>query len=505
MALTATADSRVVDDVSRVLGLRDQFMWRASFNRPRLVYEVRAKTGNKSKTIEEISEYVRQRQSQTGLIYCLSRRDCEVVCDGIQKALPQFAGKVSYYHAELDPAEREARQNRWSRDGLKLICATLAFGMGVNKPNVRYVIHYSMPKSLANYYQEAGRCGRDGLGGQCILYFSYKDRATQEAMIRDDKNGRRDTTALESELHALRHMALYAVERATCRRKLVLDYFGETDFDAHVGCNGLCDNCRDERPFELRDFGKHASALVKLHRQITSNPAATRHGCAPNVTQKGLFDAYRGGDNAQLRKLRASDAPLFGHGKCLKKDELETVIGRLVIEDVLMERSVETSSGFPIDYVFAGSRYGDFESDAGSTFEFYVRLTAAEARRLPQAERRSVVPCSKASHTEEEWLDAGPSSRKARPVPGRCHITPGAVYRKSEACQNTTRRSAASFQTAQQCQQTDSSIEKEIEERLERWRRATSENQGVMSYQIISEEHVQAIAREKPRTVRAHR
>ena len=212
MALTATADARVVADVSATLALRrDAFSWTASFNRPRLRYEVRPKT-SKPKAIEQIAAHVRAHADESGLVYCLSRRDCEVVCEALGKQLGARA-RVAYYHAELDADERERRQRRWSRGEIKLIVATLAFGMGVNKPDVRYVFHFSMPKSLANYYQESGRAGRDGLGALCVLFFAWKDRAIHQAMI-TDKTGRRggapkSQAAVDAELAALRACLLY--------------------------------------------------------------------------------------------------------------------------------------------------------------------------------------------------------------------------------------------------------------------------------------------------------
>ncbi|KAJ8608919.1 hypothetical protein CTAYLR_005281 [Chrysophaeum taylorii] len=506
MALTATADSRVVDDVSRVLGLRQPFSWRSSFNRPKLDYQVRHKGNKKKQVLKEVADYVRQRQNETGLIYCLSRRDCEKVSEELQNALPgSFARKISFYHAEVDAAEREDRQRRWSRGELKVICATLAFGMGVNKPDVRYVIHYSMPKSLANYYQESGRCGRDGLGGQCVLYFSFKDRATQEVMIRDEKkNGPRDAKAVDQELHALRAMALYAAEKVKCRRRVVLDYFGETGFDPAKGCRDLCDNCRDKRPHEERDFTSHATNVVKLLRQITSTTPTRAGGAANNITRAGLVDAYRGSANRQMEKIRATNAPLFAAGSRLGKKDVEQLVDRLVLEDVLSERSVENSSGYNNDYVFQGSRARDFENATpNAKFTISVRLNGAgaeaEAARRRAQQQRGVDPRRRDEFDEgPAWLPqvartpAAPrdqrASRPARPPRTSCP-TAAATPRDESAV------------SASSATRGDDALRKAVSDRLTSWRQRVSDENTLMLYQVVSEEHIRTIAREAPRTI----
>jgi ATP-dependent DNA helicase RecQ len=214
MALTATATERVRADIVKQLHLRSPACYVASFNRPNLTYRVAAKSG----AYEQILSYVRARPGEGGIIYTQARKTAEslaakLTADGV-KALP--------YHAGLAGGARSANQEAFLRDEARVVCATIAFGMGINKPNVRFVIHYDLPKNIEGYYQETGRAGRDGLPGECLLLFSPGDRVKQMRFI-DEKPDPKEREIARAQLEQMIHYA----EVATCRREFLLGYFGE--------------------------------------------------------------------------------------------------------------------------------------------------------------------------------------------------------------------------------------------------------------------------------------
>ncbi len=231
MALTATATERVRQDIVALLTLREPSCYVASFNRPNLTYRVIAK----HKPYRQVLEFLRGRPKESGIVYCQARKTAESVAE----RLNEDGVKAKPYHAGLTTKERTQHQELFLRDEVRVICATIAFGMGINKPNVRFVVHYDLPKNIEGYYQETGRAGRDGLPSECVLLFSAGDVVKQQRFIDEKPNPKERNIAHEQ----LRQMVHYA-ESSGCRRGELLGYFGEKP--GQDNCGG-CDNCLSPR------------------------------------------------------------------------------------------------------------------------------------------------------------------------------------------------------------------------------------------------------------------
>jgi len=231
MALTATATGRVRADIVTHLRLREPEVFVASFNRPNLTYRVVAK----DHPLQQIVEFVKKREGECGIVYCASRATTEKIAAGLARR--GFAARA--YHAGLDGRTRAENQEHFLRDDTRIICATIAFGMGINKPNVRWIIHHDLPKNIEGYYQETGRAGRDGLPGDCLLLFSAGDVAKQTHFLAEI-SGEQEREVARAQLRQMVHYA----ETAACRRVELLAYFGET---FPVASCGACDNCLEPR------------------------------------------------------------------------------------------------------------------------------------------------------------------------------------------------------------------------------------------------------------------
>ncbi len=290
MALTATATERVRADIIKQLRLRAAACHVASFNRPNLTYRVIAK----SKPYQQVRELVRRRPSESGIVYCLSRLGAESVA----RRLRADGVKAAPYHAGLEKEERSANQERFLRDEVQVICATIAFGMGVHKPNIRFVVHYDLPKSVEGYYQETGRAGRDGLPSECLLLFSPGDAVKYQQFIEEKPDEREREVARQQ----LRQTVEYA-ESAACRRYDLLRYFGE-EFAAS-GCQA-CDNCLSPRQtFDGTDAARKLLSAVYRIRERSGFDVGLKH----------IAEVLTGANTEKVRSMGHEGLSVYGAGK----------------------------------------------------------------------------------------------------------------------------------------------------------------------------------------------
>src|SRR5436190_3875951 len=292
MALTATATERVRKDIVQQLELRDARCYVASFNRPNLAYRVVPK----SAPYEQVLTFIRGRPNESGIVYCASRKSA----DSLAARLNEDGVSAKPYHAGLTAVERTKNQELFLRDDVRVITATIAFGMGINKPNVRFVVHHDLPKNIESYYQETGRAGRDGLPSECALLFSASDVVKQRRFI-EEKSEREQCVAQEQ----LRDMIHYA-ETRDCRRATLLKYFGE-EFSA--SCSG-CDNCMEPR--ETFDGTVRAQKFLSCIYRIYE-----RHGFGFGLNH--VVDVLAGAETEGIRQRDHNELSTYGIGRDVKR------------------------------------------------------------------------------------------------------------------------------------------------------------------------------------------
>ncbi|MFN3407659.1 MAG: DNA helicase RecQ [Limisphaerales bacterium] len=288
MALTATATERVRADILQQLRLREPRVYVASFNRPNLTYRV----APKAKGYEQLLAFVRNRPREAGIVYCASRAGAEKLAERLNRD----GVKARAYHAGLTAAERSGNQELFLRDEVRVICATIAFGMGINKPNVRFVVHFDLPKNIESYYQETGRAGRDGLPSECLLLFNAGDAVKQTRFI-DEKPDPREREIARAQLRQMVHYA----ETAGCRRVELLEYFGEPWKD---GCGG-CDNCLSPR--ETFDGTVSAQKFLSCVYRI-------RQHSGFSVGLNHVVEVLTGADTEKVRQWGHKQLTTYGIG-----------------------------------------------------------------------------------------------------------------------------------------------------------------------------------------------
>eukprot|EP00062_Callorhinchus_milii_P002136 gi/632938039/ref/XP_007903513.1/ PREDICTED: Bloom syndrome protein [Callorhinchus milii] len=348
MALTATATPRVQKDILNQLKMLNPQEFTMSFNRDNLKYEVLPK--RPKKIADECTEWIKKNYPRdSGIVYCLSRRECDTVAETLRnRGLAALA-----YHAGLKDSNRELVQNKWiNQDGCQVICATIAFGMGIDKPDVRYVIHATLPKSVEGYYQESGRAGRDGETSHCILYYSYHDVTRIRRLIQMEKDGNQHTK--QTHINNLYSMVHYCENMLECRRTQLLAYFGENGFDpkfCKANPDATCDNCIRVKSYKTINVTEVVKNIVRFVQEHCSNSGGRYSGqSSTRLTLNMLVDIFLGGKNARIQ------SGIFGTGAAYTRHNAERLFRKLVLDKILREDLYITANDQAVAYIASGEK-----------------------------------------------------------------------------------------------------------------------------------------------------
>ncbi len=314
IALTATATPKVQSDIVKNLGLRNAKIFISSFNRANLYYEIQPKV-KKDQTVKSIVKYISGHKGKSGIIYTLNRKTTEELAD----MLMANGIKAVAYHAGLDSKLRAERQDLFLNEDVQVIVATIAFGMGIDKPDIRFVIHFNIPKSIENYYQETGRAGRDGMEGNCILYYSHKDVSKLEHFLRDKPLSEREV------MSQLIHETVAFAESSACRRKILLHYFGENYETKNCG---NCDNCL--HPKEKLEAKENAVKVLKAVKALDER-----------FTAEYTMQVLMGKPTPQILMYRHEQLEVFGIGKEDDHHYWNSLIRQMLLNNLIKKDIVE--------------------------------------------------------------------------------------------------------------------------------------------------------------------
>ena len=387
LALTATATEIVKTDVQHNLGMKNCKLFSQSFNRPNLMYEMFPKPGTTNGLQKAIANIIRTKHNrEAGIIYCFSRKNCEDLASKLHK---EEKIQAAHYHAGMSAEERSTTQKRWQSGQIKIIVATIAFGMGIDKPDVRFVIHHSVPWTLEGYYQETGRAGRDGELSYCYLYFSSKDVVRLKRMLFSDKEIPQEQK--ERKLEMLKKMEQFCQNHSDCRRSQVLNYFNERFTKEQ--CNATCDNCWNKYETEIRDYTDVAATAISLVLDAHSSPDK-------GISVINCIDAFVG---SKRHGRDLSHLKHFGHGKHLKRGEAERLFYHLLLEDAIQEKQEMNRGGFPHETVVPGRKYRQFAER-----KIPVKLEVVVSKEQPTANS----PKKRSKKAQLPWSTDVPSPRR---------------------------------------------------------------------------------------------
>jgi ATP-dependent DNA helicase RecQ len=383
IALTATATPKVQDDILKILDMHDANVYISSFNRDNLYYEIQPKI-SKEHTLKNMIQFIKSRKKISGIIYVQNRKTTE----DLASILNVNGIKAAPYHAGLDAKSRSKAQDDFLMENIEVICATIAFGMGIDKPDVRFVIHYDIPKSIENYYQETGRAGRDSLEGYCIAYFSHKDLSKLEKFLRDKPVAEREMGAV-----LLQEVEAYA-QTGTCRRQFLLHYFGE-EFEIEQ-CHKMCDNCR--HPKELRDVTDEVKLALETVLELNEG-----------YNIKILVDFISGKESQQIKLFRFHENEMFGAGKDYDENFWNSIfrqalLNNLLIKDIENYGLMKVSPAghqflkeggtmeIPLNQIFPEDTTPDDEGSGGTAALDTVLVELLQSLRKTESKKHNVPP-----------------------------------------------------------------------------------------------------------------
>jgi len=409
MALTATARIDTVEGIQKHLGMRQTLVLRQSFNRPNLTYSVRPKRRGGG-TLDSMAALIQERHAdECGIIYCLSRRDCENVASDLES---KYGIRARHFHAGLNTQDKLRIQEGWEAGQFKVIVATIAFGMGIDKADVRFVIHHSMPKSLEGYYQETGRAGRDGKQSECVLFWSMEDSRKLESMIKDSPDASPEQKRLQ--LQSLAQVKAFCQSLTECRRTNILKYFGE-QFDPAL-CHASCDNCQ-RTPAHSVDMTAAAKDFVRMVKLIAKPRARA------NFTKVHFIGVFRGSLRKDIKDKGHHLNLYHGRGASFSDEQMKRLVDYLLSQNVLSEYEHRAAyQRFPNYYVQVGPRAAALLDD-----QLSIRLDMPSS---PPPMARRVAPRSPSPECDEmdlTTMSLSPSAKRSsanvsRPTSARVQI-----------------------------------------------------------------------------------
>jgi bloom syndrome protein len=444
MALTATATKLVQADILSKLKVNTQeiCVFKGSFNRSNLIYEVNHK--QMAKAVTQIIDYLKTHNltKKSGIIYCLSRWDCEKVATELKTAnLPCLV-----YHAGLSYDERESNQRKWKNDEVFIIAATVAFGMGINKSDVRYVIHHSIPKSIEEYYQESGRAGRDGLPSRCLVLYNYQDRVRNSKLIVQDPEAPHSNNPTRN-LTNLNKVVDYCTSETRCRRVMQLEYFGE-EFDARR-CRKHCDNCMSGGNMMDKDVTNQAKDFINLLSNLGKSP------------MMHAINVWQGSKKKEIVEKQHDKLAEHGKGKNIPEKEREIIVTTLITRGCIDE---------------------EFKERMGSQGGTYALLSVNK-------EKSEELLLGQKQFTVQVRSGLG-GRAKTITSPPRVKSQPKSKFVSLDIPIDETEERVS-----------DDKQEAAIKKRVLEWRTQKSKEKNIAPYMILNQDVVDAIAREKPNTL----